>query len=620
MAQFRRKVPPSVLRAGPIELHMQSLRSLLVPAVLTTWMCHASGLIAQDPTPQDPSANAPRTESPASQQPADQQPGASEARPRRRGGRAGLTVIEAGMVHPVSGPPIKNGVVLIRGERIFAIGQQGDLQLPPNSVVLKFPNGHVYPGLIDASTDAFTDAALQRDASLNGGSRIADGLAFTDSRDDHLIEHGVTTAYVHVHSGAQLPGMGAILRPRKAGFDLWDDKSEAALQLRMTTGAGASHPLQRQAQLEAVQKLFEGIDEYRDEQEKFEKDLATYNTDFEKYLEHHSKKNGKDKKDDDKKDDKAAPATTEETKAEAPQGGEGEAEGRRNGRRGSGRPPRRETPPGGGAPAASSEQQDAEALEQAVATVMTLLSSRNAPSDAAQDPQPKPGEAKPAPAKPQGAEAKTGGAEAAKKDDGPKRPTYPKKPTEDLQKEALAKVLNGDLPLRIEANREDELLAALRLQREKEIPLVVLEGAYGADRITAQIAELGATLVLTDVLPNSLGLPGDTRNPYAKFDPTALPHTLNEAGVPFAIAGGSARLSALLPMMAAAAIGRGLSEEAALRAITLTPAEILGIANDTGSLTRNKLADVIVTDGPLFASDSRVLLVVSKGRTEYEAK
>ena len=100
-----------------------------------------------------------------------------------------------------------------------------------------------------------------------------------------------------------------------------------------------------------------------------------------------------------------------------------------------------------------------------------------------------------------------------------------------------------------------------------------------------------------------------------------MPHKLNEAGIAFAIASGTARLSPLLPMMAdAAIIGRGLSPEAALRAITLTPAEILGIAEDTGSLARGKFADVVVTSGPLFQSDSRVLLVLAKGRTEYEAK
>jgi imidazolonepropionase-like amidohydrolase len=73
-------------------------------------------------------------------------------------------------------------------------------------------------------------------------------------------------------------------------------------------------------------------------------------------------------------------------------------------------------------------------------------------------------------------------------------------------------------------------------------------------------------------------------------------------------------------MVAAAAVGAGLDRDQALRAITLTPAEILGIAQDTGSLQPGKLADVLVTDRPLFASDSRVLLVLARGRNEFEVK
>jgi len=57
-----------------------------------------------------------------------------------------------------------------------------------------------------------------------------------------------------------------------------------------------------------------------------------------------------------------------------------------------------------------------------------------------------------------------------------------------------------------------------------------------------------------------------------------------------------------------------------LRAITLSPAEILGIAKNTGSLQPCKFADVLVCDRPLFATDSRVLFVLQSGRTEYEAK
>ena len=600
---------------------MKSLRSLLAPAVLAVWMSSTSGPAAQIPTTGEGGTTR-RAASPATQNPKPQNPTAQDPARRRRGGarrggrRAGFTVIEAGTVHPVAGPPIKNGVVIIRGERIFAIGQQGDLQLPPNTKVLKYPDGHVYPGLIDASTDVFADAGLRRDRSLNGGSVIADGLMWTDSRDDHVVEHGITTAYVTVRTGSQLPGQGAIVRPRKSGFELWKDKEQAAVQLRMTTGNGSSHPLQRQAQLESVGKLFEGLDKYLEDQEKYDKELEKYEEDFQKYLDHHAKKNGKDKKKDDKKSaDKKGDAKKEASEAKPATG----APSGRRGRRGEGRPPRREPPKGGQPEASNAEELSAEAFDQQVATMMALAGKPEAAANE-QGPQGRSSRGRPqgtpsSSTKPTGKPAAT-----EKKDSGPKRPKYPKKPREDLQKEALNRVLDGDLPLRIEAHRVDELRAALKLQDDKEIPLLVLEKAYAADRVSEAIAEHGATVVLTDVLPFSLAAPGDKRNAYAKYDPTALPRKLNEAGVPFAIAGGSARMSAMLPMMAAAAIGGGLSEDAALRAITLTPAEILGIAKDTGSLTRNKFADVIVTNGPLFASDSRMLLVLSKGRTEYEAK
>ena len=66
--------------------------------------------------------------------------------------------------------------------------------------------------------------------------------------------------------------------------------------------------------------------------------------------------------------------------------------------------------------------------------------------------------------------------------------------------------------------------------------------------------------------------------------------------------------------------GGGLETEAALRAITLTPAEILGVAKDTGSLQVGKLADLLVSDRPLLDSDCRLLRVVSSGKTRYETE
>ena len=586
---------------------MQSLRSLFVPAVLAAWMLQAPGLTAQETGAAEPAEQA-RRAAPEGRQGRGQDPRGG----RRFGGRRrGLTVIEAGMVHPVSGPPIENGVVVIRGERILAVGHQGDLQLPPNSTVYQFPDGHVYPGLIDASTDAFTDAATQRDTRLNGGSELSEALVWTGDRDDLLVEHGVTTAYVHVRSGAQVRGQGAVVRPRAGGFDLWEGKEQAALQLRMSTGTGAMHPLQRQAQLEAAGKLFDGLEAFRDAQEKFDKDLEKYNEDFEKYLEHHRKKNGKDKNKPAPKPESEEKGTGEE-KAAAEKPAEAPApEGRRRGRR---------RPPGGGGER-SAEQADADAFEQALATVMALVDDRRAAEATPQDPRRagRPSsEAKPDASK--AGQGKPSGEGDKKKDDGPERPKYPKKPKQDPQKDALAKVVDGAIPLRIEAHRTEELRAALHLQRDNDVPLVVLEQAYAAGPIADELAEQGVTVVLTNVLPGALGARWDRRNPFAKIDLTALPRHLDEAGVPFAIASGSARLAAALPMMAAAAVGAGVPHDAALRALTLTPAEILGVADDTGSLARDKFADVLVTDKPLFDSDSRVMLVLSKGRTEFERK
>ena len=530
-------------------------------------------------------------------------------------------VIEAGVVHPVSGPPIEDGVVVIRGERILAVGRQGELQLPPNTEVLQFPEGHVYPGLVDASTDAFTDAGLQKDGSLNGGSAISEALVWTGDRDDMLTEHGVTTAYINVRSSAQLRGQGAVVRPMRGGFELWEDREQAALQLRMAVGSGAQHPLQRQAQLTATGKLFDGLEEYRDGLEKFEKDLEKYNEEFEKFLDHHRKKSGKaDKKPE---EGEAKPAEEPKPSSESPP-----AEGRRRGRG----PGGRRRPGGGGRDErAADPDTDRAAMEQTLATLLALLA--NEAEDAAgsqgslrssapvarieQDPAPqsKPPQGKPPQGKPpQGKESK----DDKKKSDGPKRPKYPKKPRNDPQKDALAKVIDGAIPLRIEAHRVEELRAALRLQRDNDVPQIVLEQAYAAGLVADEIAEQGATVVLTNVMPNALGDAGDKRNPFAKFDLTKLPKQLEDAGVPFAIASGRARLASVLPLMGAAAVGGGISAEAALRAMTLTPAEILGVAEDTGSLTREKYADVLVTNGPLFASDTRVLLVLSKGRKEFE--
>lgn len=595
--------------------------SVLAAPVLALGLLVAlpASLAAQEPTPP---TNPPAAEAtpPAATPPAGTPPAEGEAPRRPRRARVQPIVIEAGMVHPVSGPAIENGVVVVRGEKIVAVGKKGEVELPPNAVVRSFPNGHVYPGLVDAATDAFALDDLRQDGGQDGGSLLADDLHKRGDRSDELAAAGVTTAYVTVRSPAFVRGQGAIVRPTKDGFELWNGKEHAALQLRMTNGLGPSHALQRQQQLAGADGLFEGLDEFRKAKTDFDEALKKYEKEFADYLAFHQKKKDGDKKPEAKPEgapagDKPAGDKAGE-KPPTPPAGDGPQPGG-EGRRRRGGPPREEPPK---APGQAGEDQANDGrvnggernegaannraeLERAFAD---LLAMAMAPQD---PPKQEPGKQEP-----KRGEQGQGGAAAEKKDEGPKRPTYPKAPPKDPQKDALLAVLDGDLPLRVEAHRADELRAALQLQRNREIPLLVLEQAYAADAVTKQLTQQSVSVVLTEVLP--MPMPA----PYDAFDPSLLPKQLHDAGVPFAIASGTARLSSALPLLAATAVGRGLPADQALRAITLSAAEILGVAKETGSLQKDKFADVLVTDRPLFASDSRVLLVLQKGKTEFEAK
>jgi imidazolonepropionase-like amidohydrolase len=567
---------------------MRILRSQL-PFASTLLLAASAGFAhAQEPArPADPAPQAQGA------------PGEDKEAPPRRPRRQAI-VLEAGTVHPASGPAIEDGVVVIRGERIAAIGKKGEIAVPEGAIVRSFPTGHLYPGLVDAATDAFTDANLRGDGGLDAGASLADDLRVRGDRDDELLAAGITTAYVTVRSPSTLRGQGAIVRPKAGGFEVWQGRERAGLQMRMTNGPQPSHPLQRQQQLDSLLNTFEGLEEYRKAKTDHEEARKKYDKEFADYLAFHQKKKDGDKP---KEGDKA-PATAPATAPAAPTTPEGApGQGRRGPGGRTGRPGGQEPPKSG----------NAAPDRDVMAEVEALLVGELAPQD-----PPKPEPAKTSP--PQNPPAPTGqGGQAAppagdKKDEGPKRPTWPKPPARDPAKDTLLAVLDGELPLRIEAHRPDELRAALQLQQKYSIPLLVLEQAYGAASVVAQIADQGACVVLTEVLPHSMP------EIYEGFDPTALPAALQAAGVPFAIASGSARRASLLPLMAAAAVGKGLDRDAALRAITLWPAEILGVGKDTGSLQQGKFADVLVTDRPLFASDCRVLFVASKGRTEFEAK
>jgi imidazolonepropionase-like amidohydrolase len=170
----------------------------------------------------------------------------------------------------------------------------------------------------------------------------------------------------------------------------------------------------------------------------------------------------------------------------------------------------------------------------------------------------------------------------------------------------LRELLRAGVPWRMEADSAEEIRALLALAESEKLPLVI-EGAEQSKDLAAEIARVGAKVVLTvDIAPESegrnLGLEIDSRWPT--YDHA---QALVAAGVPLAIATSDNLRTRDLFFAAALASRGGLSPDAALYAITLGSAEVLGVQSRVGSLEPGKDADFAVLNGaPLAISTSVV--------------
>lgn len=180
-------------------------------------------------------------------------------------------------------------------------------------------------------------------------------------------------------------------------------------------------------------------------------------------------------------------------------------------------------------------------------------------------------------------------------------PTLPR----DLAMESLGPLLRREIPARVQANSAIDIRSALSLAEEFGLALVIDGGAaaqvhreaLAARKVPVILGQVSHPFVSNDEIPD--------RTDYPPVDETTAAKLL-ASGVQTAIASFSRAFGSLAPagsskwilLDASIAAGYGLSEAQVLRAVTLTPAEILGVANRLGSLTVGKDADVIVLDGP----------------------
>ena len=188
----------------------------------------------------------------------------------------------------------------------------------------------------------------------------------------------------------------------------------------------------------------------------------------------------------------------------------------------------------------------------------------------------------------------------------------PSKP--DPARDVLARALARKLPVRISASRSFDIESALRLTDEFNLSFV-FEEAEEAYRHVDILAKRKAAVALRPTFqPGRVWASDGSELRYGTFAALAA------AGVQTALlTGGSGEDDSLLAM-AAFAVRYGATREQALRAVTLTPAEILGVADRVGSLEKGKDADFTVLSGDPLDVTSRIDRVVVGGRAAFERK
>ncbi len=200
-------------------------------------------------------------------------------------------------------------------------------------------------------------------------------------------------------------------------------------------------------------------------------------------------------------------------------------------------------------------------------------------------------------------------------------------PARNLGNEVLVRLLRREIPARIQANTTADIRAAMRLAEEFGFDMILDSGSQ-AYEVANELAAKKIPVVLGPVAhPFVSGEEVPDRDEYPAPDERA-PARLSAAGVSFAIASFARTFGALasgstgrwLLQDANIAGGYGLADTDILRAITINPARILGVADRVGSIEPGKDADILVLDGRPFSVRTWVERVYVSGELVFERR
>ncbi|MFO7814698.1 MAG: amidohydrolase [Halanaerobiales bacterium] len=176
----------------------------------------------------------------------------------------------------------------------------------------------------------------------------------------------------------------------------------------------------------------------------------------------------------------------------------------------------------------------------------------------------------------------------------------------DIKMESLARVIKKEIPLKVHAHRADDIMTAIRIASEFDID-ITLEHCTEGHKVAKEIAEANIPAVV-----------GPSMTGRVKVELSDLSFktagALAKAGVKVALMSDHPVIPTKnATIYAALAIKGGLNEKEALKAITINPAEILGVDDRVGSIEEGKDADLVIFNGDPLDISSDIIKVVIDG-------
>lgn len=458
--------------------------------------------------------------------------------------------------------PIAKGRVLIAGDRIVAVGDEG-LAIPDGVQQINLNGLTVVPGLIDLHSHLWVADSSTDFGASDGSLQAIDSLDPFSENWQEVIRQGVTTIYAQPSSRGAMSGLGAAISvsPNSDGSL---KVHSAAAGLQMSMGEFRSNR-ERQQRYESLKKSIQSLVDYKKSVDEYEQYLKKKKEDEEKA------KAAADKPKD--AIDKASPSTkpaespAAKPSTEAPRG---EAGGPPSGRPGG----FRRGPPG----------------------------SETRPTVPPSPPQ--------APSTPVGAT----GASAPAKTDGAPAAKPPKKPEPDKTKDRLLPVLSGKIPVRLAFRNANDFRFVVQLMDEfKEIQWV-LEGVDDLQSAESLVRQRRLPVVVGPWL--NLASSPQSNNKQRKAWSSLL--TKYEGAIGIGTFTPSPRGSGFLRDHAAAAVSSGISTRLALESMTSTAARLLGLADSIGSIAVGKRADIIAIAGEPTDTSAPVSFVMVGGIVQHQ--